>query len=117
MTAPSRVPISVTASERILSEGSSVLHGRSRDTEVENLGRSLGRDLDVGRLEIAMHDAALVRSLERGRDLLREAQRVRQAEATRASCTRACAPIRSARVWPSTSSRTRPRTPALSSMP
>ena len=42
-----------------------------------------GSDLDVGRLEIAVNDAALVRGLERRRDLLREAQRVRQAEAAR----------------------------------
>ena len=42
---------------------------RFRDAEVEHLDRPVGLELDVRGLEIAMHDPALVRGLERSRDL------------------------------------------------
>ena len=44
--------------------------GGFRQTEVEDLHRAVRRDADVRRLQIAMDDAALVRRLERRRDLL-----------------------------------------------
>ena len=58
-----------------------VAHARAvgehlRDAEVEDLHAALGRDLDVGRLQIAMDDAALVRRLERQRDLMDDRQRL-----------------------------------------
>ena len=43
------------------------------ETEVEHLHAPRGRDLDVGRLEVAVHDAALVRRFERLDHLTREA--------------------------------------------
>ena len=39
--------------------------GRLGDAEVEDLDGAVRRDLDVGRLQIAMDDAALVRGVER----------------------------------------------------
>src|SRR5438132_5547272 len=45
-----------------------------RQTEVKNLRRSLARDEDVFRLEIAMHDATLMSGGERISDLSGEAQ-------------------------------------------
>jgi hypothetical protein len=42
---------------------------RLGQAEVQDLDRLLGRDLDVGRLEVAMDDALLVRRLERRADL------------------------------------------------
>ena len=47
-----------------------------RETEVEHFHGAVGADLDVGRLEIAMDDALLMRRLERLRDLLRDRQRL-----------------------------------------
>ena len=49
---------------------------RLRQPEVEHLDRAVRRDLDVGRLEIAMDDALLVRGVERVRDLPRDRQRL-----------------------------------------
>ncbi len=49
--------------------------GRLRQAEVEDLHRAVGTDLDVGRLQIAVHDALLVRDLERKGYLPRDAQR------------------------------------------
>ncbi len=46
------------------------------EAEVQHLGRSAGREHDVAGLEIAMHDAALVGRLDRGRDLAGERQRL-----------------------------------------
>ena len=43
--------------------------------EVEHLDRAVGRDLDVGRLQVAMDDALLVRRLERLGDLPGDGQR------------------------------------------
>ena len=47
-----------------------------RQAEVEDLYRSVRRDLDVGRLQITMHDAFLVCRVERVRDLPRNGQRL-----------------------------------------
>ena len=47
---------------------------RSRQPEVEHFHYAIGRDLDVGRLEIAVHDAAVVCGLERISDLFRETE-------------------------------------------
>ena len=51
------------------------LHGLG-ETEVEHLHRAVGFDLDVGRLQIAVHDAGVVCRLERQRDLPGHWQRV-----------------------------------------
>ena len=48
---------------------------RLREPEVEHLHRAVVADLDVGRLQIAMDDALLVRGFERLGDLLRDRQR------------------------------------------
>ena len=49
-----------------------------REPEVEHLHRAVVADLDVGRLQIAMDDAQLVRGFQGLRDLLRDRQRVGQ---------------------------------------
>ncbi len=64
---------------------------------------------DVGGLEVAMDDAALVRRLESAGDLHRDAQRV--ADRYRAAVSQ------SASVGPAMSSSTERRTPSPSSMP
>ena len=51
-------------------------HGRLREAEIEHLHRAVGLHLDVLGFEIAMHDASLVRSLERGGDLTRDPHRL-----------------------------------------
>ena len=53
---------------------------RLRQTEVEHLHRAVGADLDVGRLQIAMDDALLVRGFERLGDLLARSAAPRRAE-------------------------------------
>ena len=40
--------------------------------EVEDLYRAVGRDLDIGRLQVAVDDAFFVRRVERVRDLARD---------------------------------------------
>ena len=47
-----------------------------RDAEVENLDRSVGPDLDVCRLQIAVDDVALVRGLEPVANLDRDRHRI-----------------------------------------
>ena len=49
---------------------------RFREAEVEHLHRAVRPHLDVGRLQIAMDDALLVRRFERFGDLLRDRQRL-----------------------------------------
>ena len=49
-----------------------------RQSKVQHLHRAIVADLDVGRLEIAMHDAAFVGGLEGFADLARYRQRVVQ---------------------------------------
>lgn len=49
---------------------------RSRQSKIEHLDLIVWRDLHIGRFEIAMHDPALVRGLERFRDLRGNAQRL-----------------------------------------
>jgi hypothetical protein len=46
------------------------------DSEIEHLDDPGRRDLDVGRLEIAVNDALVVRGLERQRDLAGDQQRL-----------------------------------------
>ena len=48
--------------------------------EVEHLDGAVGPDLDVGRLEIAMNDALLVRGFERLGDLPRDRERLVERE-------------------------------------
>jgi hypothetical protein len=59
------------------SSGGAARRGRDgrRDAEIQHLHAGVRRDLDVGRLEIAMHDAAAVRGHERQRDLLGDVER------------------------------------------
>ena len=78
---------------------------RLRQPEVEHLDRAVGADLDVGRLQIAMDDALLVRGFERFGDLPRDRERL--VERKRARCA-----MRSASVGPSTSSITSAVTPS-----
>ncbi len=47
-----------------------------RESQVEDLHPALRRDLDVGGLQVAVNDAALVRGLQRLRDLPADSQRV-----------------------------------------
>ena len=83
---------------------------RLGQAEVQHLDGAVGRDLDVGRLQIAMDDAAVVRRLERVGDLrARSAAPLRPGAGPRA--------MRSASVVPSTSSMTSARTPPASSTP
>ena len=49
---------------------------RLRQTEIQHLHRAVVAHLDVGRLQIAMDDALLVRGFERLGDLPRDRQRV-----------------------------------------
>ena len=49
-------------------------HGR--EPEVEHAHAAVGRDLDVRGLQVAVHDALVVRRRERARDLARHAQRL-----------------------------------------
>ena len=49
---------------------------RLREPEVEHLHRAVAADLDVGGLQIAMHDAQVVRGLERFGDLPGDRQRL-----------------------------------------
>jgi hypothetical protein len=44
--------------------------------EIERLDRAIGRDFDVGGLQIAVHDAFFVRSLERVGNLMSDAKRI-----------------------------------------
>ena len=82
---------------------------RLGQAEVEHLHRAVGADLDVGRLQVPMDDALLVRGLERLGNLPRDRQRL-VTESARARC-------RSASVSPSTSSMTSARSRPLSSRP
>ena len=83
---------------------------RLREPEVEHLDRAVGPDLDVGRLQIAMDDALLVRGFERLGDLPRDGQRFVE---RKASARDALGEGRRPRPVPSRG----PCTPRLSSRP
>ena len=51
-------------------------HGRLCESEVEHLHNARGRNLDVGRFQIAVNDAVLVRRFERIGDLMPDVQRL-----------------------------------------
>ena len=122
-TARSRAARRLCVSPIVASAGASELGSlpcarRPGEAEVEHLHAPVGRDLDVGRLEIAMHDAALVRRLERLDQLARDARpRRRSADRVVQPALRAWRAMRSASVSPSTSSRTSARMPSLSWTP
>jgi hypothetical protein len=78
--------------------------GRLREAEVQHLHRAVRAHLDVGRLEIAMDDALIVRGFERIGDLSRDRADVGERHRPRAMIAE--------RSSPSTSSMTR----ALSSI-
>ena len=105
---PARVPPSVIVGDCVRS---AVPRRRSRlrQTEVEDLHDPVGRDLDIGGLQIAVDDALLVRRVERFGDLPRDGQRLVERMGPRA--------MRSASVSPSTSSSTNARIPSASSSP
>ena len=50
---------------------------RFGETEIEHLDGAIRPHLDVGGLEITMHDPLLMRRLERVGDLLRDGERLR----------------------------------------
>ena len=52
------------------------LERRLGETEIQDLHHARGRDLDVGRLQVAMDDAFLVRGLDAVDDLTQDRQRV-----------------------------------------
>ena len=81
-----------------------------RQSEVEHLRVAVARDLDVGRLEVAMDEAALVRRLERRGDLRTDPQRLSRRRTD-------AAPIRSASVSPLTSFHDQAEAVANSSSP
>ena len=54
-----------------------------RDTEVEHLDRAVGSHFDVRGLQIAVHDAAFVRRVERVGNLPRDLQRFGQRQTAR----------------------------------
>jgi len=66
------------------------------EAEVENLRRAVARHEDVLRLQVAMHDPAIVRGTERVCDLGREAQNdiqgKRAADTTREAPSRPISP-------------------------
>ena len=51
-----------------------------RDAEVEHLRRAVGQHDDVGRLDVEVHDAGVVRVLESARDLQRDRERFVEGE-------------------------------------
>ena len=53
-----------------------------RETEVEHLDHSVGRDLDVGGFEIAMDDPGAVGGIERADNLLRDGHSLRERQRT-----------------------------------
>ena len=55
---------------------------RLRESEIQNLDRLVRRDLDVGRFQVAVDDAVLVRGLQSFGDLQRNAQRLLEAHRT-----------------------------------
>ena len=53
-----------------------LLRQRLGEAEVEDLHRAVGADSDVGRLQVAVNDALVMRGFERVGDLFRNRQRV-----------------------------------------
>ena len=108
---PRITPRSVRAGDRSVGEFASAAATRSSgverfgEAEVEHLHDAVRRDLHVGRLEIAMDDAFLVRGLERLGDLAGDGEGVGQG-CPRHQRVRAAA-MSSASVGPGTSSMTR----------
>ena len=69
--------------------------GRHRlgEPEIEDLHRAIGPHLDVGRLEVPMHDPEFVRGLEAIGDLARDRQRVRERDGTAGNQHREIVPL------------------------
>ena len=87
----SRRRASVAASDRSATASRSPCASvveRPCETEVEHLDGAVGRDLDVGRLQIAMDDALLVRGFERLGNLTRDRERLADRRPARARCAR-----------------------------
>ena len=75
------VPIAVAAGLVIVGDDATigrraVSRDRLRETEVEHFHRAIVANLDVRRLEVAVHDALRVRGFERLRNLSRDRQRL-----------------------------------------
>ncbi len=77
---PSRVPPTVTVGDCVRSAVAASPDASLREPEVEHLHHALRRHLDVGRLEVAVDDALLVRRVERLGHVARIRQRGRDGE-------------------------------------
>ena len=80
---------------------------RFREAEIEDLHRAVVPDLDVGRLEVAMHDPLLVSGLQRLGNLLRDWERLVERDGTSSDAVRERRPSTSSM----TSARSRPSLP------
>ena len=76
MTAPSRVPALGRLGHARDVGRRTIAANCLGEAKVEHLDDALGRDLDVGGLQIAMDDALFVRGFERLGDLARDGQRL-----------------------------------------
>jgi len=66
---------------------------RFGESEVEDFHLAGGLDHDVGALQIAMDDAALVRARDAGRDLARDVEELRRLERATMEALRQCFPF------------------------
>jgi hypothetical protein len=74
--------------ERVFQVGGRPLAPRFRQPEIEHLHDTVGRDGDVGGLQIAMDDSFVVSRFQRIGDLARDCQRFRYLQPTRAQTVR-----------------------------
>ena len=67
-----------------------------RNAEIEDLRRAVGQHDDVGRLDVAVHDAGVVRVLESARDLQRDRERFVEGETSASRSAPAASRLRTA---------------------
>ena len=66
---------------------------RLRETEIEHLHRTRRGQLDVGRLQIAVHDSLLVRGFERLGNLAADTERLIERKSSLGNAVRQCGPF------------------------